>query len=711
MKSSSQWYFQKKRASTTRERDDDNDNDDHEHNDYDDDTAMVAITVCHALRRKHPPPSSPPTVSSFSAQHHPCSARRVKPQGYKYPFRNSMTVKFLCHSSVALMLYNLLGLIMVLYYQETYKRFLTQYHHSPPHEPEIVREVHPLLVQQTAFTNLLPPSSSSLSTEKTRRRKNTKESSSSQPMTLNLYDIYRDAEEVSGRSIRFPTMEQRLKVYLSTWYIPPCPNTGRHHKVQYNYDKHNNHKQNSMMVIFQPLHMNDTRSTISSTKTSLAFPSSGDLVSKQPQLRQLRAKTNNKARKKNAKTPLVSSSDNSNDAMMIPHPLIYTVDTTVSHERHLLLYSPNVMEQCHDPFCTDVVQFIQPSLNRTLLSTASSSQPVTATQQRQPQTYSELPNVDKFPILFQFGDAELYRSYVPARKMDIYSPMVPVLRKYRYSMTPSDLQQVTSGRVTTDSNDDKPPEPLQCYSSEEKRIVAGTVRNPVPKTQAIISIVSNYPRHFEPLNHVNDADIAWEKKFNMAVYRGALTGRNKADYKSSDLKFCVQVPRCNLVYQLGNSSLVDAMMVPYGKMNYPLSDPLNGVKMFGHPMSMEEMLKYKAIVMLEGNDVSSGLKWALFSNSVVLTQAPTCTSWAMEELLVPWVHYIPINDDLSDVEEKVQWILDHDDEARTIARNGRLWIADLVYHPDADKENEMILDETMRRYRSHFEYNPSLEAK
>ena len=126
----------------------------------------------------------------------------------------------------------------------------------------------------------------------------------------------------------------------------------------------------------------------------------------------------------------------------------------------------------------------------------------------------------------------------------------------------------------------------------------------------------------------------------MAVYRGALTGRNKADYKSSDLKFDVQVPRCNIVYQHGNSLLVDAMLVPYGKMKYPLSDQLNGVKMFGNPMSMEEMLKYKAIVMLERNDVSSGLKWALFSNSVVLTQTPTCTSWAMEELLVPWVHYI-----------------------------------------------------------------------
>ena len=431
--------------------------------------------------------------------------------------------------------------------------------------------------------------------------------------------------------------------------------------------------------------------------------------------------TKNGNQKKDQKLPAAADV---NDATMIPQNLIYTVDTTISHERHLILYDSSVMEHCNDPFCVDAIKFIQPSLNRILPPTSStpSSEQLTTTRSTTSTTIRHqkdagLRVTDNVPVLFQFGDAELYRSHVPARQGDVYSPMVPVLRKYRYSITPSDLHQITSGRMTKfdansrDKVSDEVQEPLQCYSSEDQRIISGTVRNPTPKTQAIISIVSNYPRHFEPLNHVNDADIAWENKLNMAVYRGALTGRNKADYKSSDVKFCVQVPRCNLVYQHGNSSLVDAMLVPYGKMKYPLSDPLNGVKMFGSPMSMEEMLKYKAIVMLEGNDVSSGLKWALFSNSVVLTQTPTCTSWAMEELLVPWIHYIPINDDLSDVEEKVQWILDHDEQARTIARNGRLWIADLVYHPDADKENEMIIDETLRRYRSHFVYNPSLVAK
>ena len=120
---------------------------------------------------------------------------------------------------------------------------------------------------------------------------------------------------------------------------------------------------------------------------------------------------------------------------------------------------------------------------------------------------------------------------------------------------------------------------------------------------------------------------------------------------------------------------------------------------------------YKAIIMLEGNDISSGLKWALYSNSVVLAQVPTFTSWAMEELLEPWVQFIPLADDLSDVEEKARWVLDHDDQAQQIAHAGSLWISDLIYHPDVAAEEAGIFDETFRRYKQHFVHNPSLSLE
>jgi hypothetical protein len=65
----------------------------------------------------------------------------------------------------------------------------------------------------------------------------------------------------------------------------------------------------------------------------------------------------------------------------------------------------------------------------------------------------------------------------------------------------------------------------------------------------------------------------------------------------------------------------------------------------------KEQLRFKAAIILERNGVATGLKWAILNSSVVMMLRPTVTSWAMEETLQPWVHYIPLDADGSNVEE------------------------------------------------------------
>jgi Glycosyl transferase family 90 len=543
-------------------------------------------------------------------------------------------------------------------------------------QPVSKNELVSSLVSASAFTNLIS---------------NTNEDSSglSTSAPLHLYDVYANDDEMMRRSERFPSVEQRLKVYLSTWYVPPCPDNDEG-KIQYNYvsgdeiapkGKKNLAATPGLKVLLQPL-----------TRTGDQSDSGRDDDDDGDDKESTTSATAKSRRRLNEREKMNDTDKNTNEPdESILTPQVIAVDTTVRHDRNIFFYDQEVMQNCKDPFCRDVVRFMNPALDHIL------------EQDRYEERYTNLFDEDKFPILLQFGDSEAYRAIVPAlgaRGKTADKPMVPFLRKFRYSMTQVEIERVTS--ISSEHG--------ECYAANQDRLVASTKRDPTPHGQAIITIVSNYQRHFEPSNHVMAAETPWHKKLNMAVYRGALTGRNKAEHKSTDMKFCSQVPRCSLVWNHGHSKLVDAKLVPYGRKEYPLSDPLEGVTMFGSSMTMTEMLQYKAIIMLEGNDVSSGLKWALFSNSVVLMQAPTCTSWAMEELLQPWVHYIPVLDDFSDVEQKVQWILDNDEDAQQIARNGHLWIADLVYHPDAVKDNELVIDETFKRYRAHFTYNPLLSA-
>ena len=76
----------------------------------------------------------------------------------------------------------------------------------------------------------------------------------------------------------------------------------------------------------------------------------------------------------------------------------------------------------------------------------------------------------------------------------------------------------------------------------------------------------------------------------------------------------------------------------------------------------------------------------------------------MDEMLEPYVHYLPLYANLSNVEEQVQWILDHDQEAQEIAHRGSLWIQDLFFHPNASSDNRAVQNAVLQRYKMHFQY-------
>jgi hypothetical protein len=127
---------------------------------------------------------------------------------------------------------------------------------------------------------------------------------------------------------------------------------------------------------------------------------------------------------------------------------------------------------------------------------------------------------------------------------------------------------------------------------------------------------------------------------------------------------------------------------------------VNGVQIIRKRRGVDIVQKFKVIISFEGNDVASGLKWMLQSESVVLMPPPTRTSWAMEELLQPWIHYIPMLHDGSNAEEMVQWVIKNDEKARKIAERATLFMYDMVYHPDAIEDDKEIRLEMAKRYRA-----------
>lgn len=213
----------------------------------------------------------------------------------------------------------------------------------------------------------------------------------------------------------------------------------------------------------------------------------------------------------------------------------------------------------------------------------------------------------------------------------------------------------------------------------------------------------NRKRHLAPASDVPLFDREWEKKISKLVWRGRIPKNfEKVLSSTTSIEYGSWKQRISLVENHANSTLIDAKFVGMRRMT-PKS-------LYGKKLSMKSMLKYKYQLSIEGNDVASGLKWMLFSDSLVFMIKPTFTSWSMEELLQPFVHYVPVKPDLSNVEEMVQWANDNPNKAKQIAQRGTLFMYDLLFHPDSYKDEEEIFKGIMKRYEENFASTKSMNV-
>lgn len=132
----------------------------------------------------------------------------------------------------------------------------------------------------------------------------------------------------------------------------------------------------------------------------------------------------------------------------------------------------------------------------------------------------------------------------------------------------------------------------------------------------------------------------------------------------------IMIGRC-AVYQQHRYEFFDAhfgsKMVDLGQVNKKGGN----IEWLKPKMSIEEHLKYKFILSLEGNDVATNLKWIMSSNSVVVMPIPKIETWYMEGILKPDVHYISVSEDYTDLENKLQYYLDHPKECQEIIDNAK----------------------------------------
>ena len=91
-------------------------------------------------------------------------------------------------------------------------------------------------------------------------------------------------------------------------------------------------------------------------------------------------------------------------------------------------------------------------------------------------------------------------------------------------------------------------------------------------------------------------------------------------------------------------------------------------------VTIQEQLQSKFLLAIEGNDVATNTKWIMSSNSLCLMAKPKYETWFMEGALVPNYHYALVKEDYSNLEEVVNYYLDHPVEAEYIIQNANTYV-------------------------------------
>ena len=205
-----------------------------------------------------------------------------------------------------------------------------------------------------------------------------------------------------------------------------------------------------------------------------------------------------------------------------------------------------------------------------------------------------------------------------------------------------------------------------------------------------IIILLNYYRHWKNVFNLPKIDKPFDKKKPIAIGRGTTTGNDdKPGNRFSLIKKWINKNISGTHIDVGFSSVCQ------NKKSYE--------KYVRSRKSIKTLLQYKYLICAEGNDVSSGLKWMLYSQSVVFMPKPTMVSWFMEDHLVPFKHYVPIKDDWSDLLEMYQWCEDNQDKCKNIINNANNYVQRFIDEFDNGFAG-IIHNEITRMYRKNISF-------
>lgn len=188
------------------------------------------------------------------------------------------------------------------------------------------------------------------------------------------------------------------------------------------------------------------------------------------------------------------------------------------------------------------------------------------------------------------------------------------------------------------------------------------------------------PRELFTRQNLQKFNISWENKKDTAFFRGTATGGGI----SIDTNQRLHLAYLSHLWEKRNEATpkLDAKITGWNprdkkiasaKMNFirPSDFPFKGGK--ENFVEIYKQSSYKYLIYAEGHCAACRYAFMMLLGSVILKVKSKCVAdqlWYFP-MLQPWVDHVPIEDDLSDLEEKIDWCRENDEKCKEIAANAK----------------------------------------
>jgi hypothetical protein len=159
---------------------------------------------------------------------------------------------------------------------------------------------------------------------------------------------------------------------------------------------------------------------------------------------------------------------------------------------------------------------------------------------------------------------------------------------------------------------------------------------------------------------------AWEDRESTMFWRGGSSGLDRP---------CLRVRVATNLYGHPNTN---ARITPWGNWENEQGIP---TELFAPRCDIADHFRYKYLLIVDGNCIASNHQWVFGSGAVpIMITHPQNRYW-FQSHLKPMVNYVPIQYDLSDLKEKIDWLVANDAEAKMIAQNA-LELSRTIFTPE-----------------------------